>query len=181
DNPSDPELLYLQADTWFQQAESHYKKENYKTANDLYKQVLGIWPNHPILNERISFLSKKNLTDNNQKKEESVIQNPLANHSNINETYIVVNEDISLFKIVSYNQEQDLWKSELSFPMKNPGYSIITLKASEKEKLILLKPIAFGILILSVILTTLSVNLILLAMKTKKSSKGIWSKKKGNT
>jgi tetratricopeptide (TPR) repeat protein len=157
DNPSDPDLLYLQAETWFQKAEFHYQKENYKTANDFYKQALTIWPNHQILNERITSLSKKNLTDKNL-KEETPIKETSTGSSNKNETYIVVNEDISLIKIVLYNQKQDMEKPELSFPMKTPGYSIIQLNTSENDNLILLKPFAFAMLVFFVSVITLIIN-----------------------
>ena len=157
DNPSDPDLLYLQAETWIQKAEFHYQKENFKTANDLYKQALTIWPNHQILNERIASLSKKNLTDNNQ-KEESIAKENQTSSSNTDETHIVVNNDISLIKIISYNQKQDIGKPELSFPMKTPGYSIIPLNSSENENLILVKPFALVMLVLLVSITTLIIS-----------------------
>ncbi len=167
-NPSDPDLLYLQAETWFQKAEFHYQKENYKTANDLYKQALAIWPNHQILNERITSLSKKNLTDSNLKEESIAKENPTSSF-NANETFIVVNEDISLVKIVLYNQIQDIGKPELSFPMKTPGYSVIPLNTSENENLILLKPFAFAMLILFVSVITLTINLIFRFLLRKKN------------
>ncbi len=157
DNPSDPDLLYFQAETWFQKGEFHYQKENYKTANDLYKQALTIWPNHQILNERIISLSKKNLIDNNLTQEIATKETP-SSSSYTNETLIVVNEDISQIKIISYNQNQDMKQPELSFPMKAPGYSIIPLNSAKSENLILLKPFAFAMLVFFVSVATLIIN-----------------------